>query len=104
MHLIILLLVLGILLAVVVASVRLAVRLFRMASERRMVQGEKAEAWSCDLYSAAKRAALTWIAWMGVRIVAYAGVGWYDSQWFPARYHYWSIKTSASEQQHGNLR
>ena len=64
------------------------VRLFRTRNDKCVNDGEVARPWSSRLYSASKRATLAWAAEIAFSIVVYLGIGWHDSQWLPARYHF----------------
>ena len=82
------LLVIGILLAVLLATIGCIICLCRTIGDGRAAAGEAAAPWSCRLYSASKRATLAWVAEMAFCVVAYAGFGFYDARWLPANYHY----------------
>ena len=82
------LLVIGIMLAVPLATIGCIICLCRTIGDGRSAASETASPWSCRLYSASKRATLAWVAEMAFCAVTYAGFGFYDVRWLPANCHY----------------
>ena len=82
-------LVLGILIVLPIATLAMVVRLCRTIGDGRVAKGETAGPWSRRLYSAAKRTTLVWVSEIVFCVVAFLGLGYYDSSFLPGRYHYW---------------
>ena len=91
MRIIILLMAFAVSAAIPLAATGLAIHLFRTRNGRCSNALEAAGAWSSRLHSASKRAALAWTAEMAFCIIVYMGIGWYDSQWLPEKYHFWIL-------------
>ena len=74
--------------------VKMVVKLF--ATRNEPPKGGDAPPWSDRLYSAAKRASLTWTAEILFCLVAYAGIGFFDTRLVPGKFHYWIMVTVPS--------
>lgn len=91
MRIVVLLVVLVVLVAIPLSALGRVVHLFRTRYDKCANDSAGEGTWSSRLYSASKRATLAWAAEIVFCIVVYLGIGWYDSQWLPEKYHFWIL-------------